>query len=234
MFFNLARTGAFGLNNHWAPILVISRADSQGPAVNALAPPLRVGNMVRYRYGVDEGSRGGVKVDAAFAMGERAAASGNFTGLSIGYQGPEYFVGLSTQRAHTGTAAAAAGNTYAHALSAYRKFGDFKLNFNYVVTGATAAGSRDARHVIGGAEYRTGPHALLLEVVQRNIAGSPNDSTISAVGYDYSFSKRTAVYGRVLQVANKAGAAVAMATAAVTANSGDDVRGIAIGIRHNF
>lgn len=43
-----------------------------------------------------------------------------------------------------------------------------------------------------------------------------------------------ALYARVFNVKNKAGAAVAMATATVTAGSGHDVRGYAIGIKHSF
>ena len=57
---------------------------------------------------------------------------------------------------------------------------------------------------------------------------------IATLGYDYSLSKRTRLYGRLMHVNNKAGAAVSMATATVAGGSGDNVRGIAMGMMHSF
>lgn len=233
MFFNLLETATFGMNTNWAPVQVVTRTTSQGAAMTALPPALRQANMVRYRYGVGRGAEG-LRLDVAHAPGEGSTTQGSFTGMSAAWQAGNWFAGLSTQRNRTPSGAITAGHTYAHALSAYRKWDAFKFNFNYVVTGSSLAGSSEARHLVGGAEYSSGPHTFLAEVARRDVRSSPNDSVVSAIGYDYDLSKRTTLYGRLLSVNNKAAAAVFMATATVNAGSGADVRGIAIGVKHNF
>lgn len=47
-------------------------------------------------------------------------------------------------------------------------------------------------------------------------------------------SKRTTLYARALHVENHGGAAIVMGNATVTAGSGDDVRSLALGIKHTF
>ena len=231
VFFQLLRTAAFGMNTNWAPIQVISRADSQGAAVAANAPALRLPNMLRYRYGT---ASSGLSLDMAFAPGEQSQSRGNMGSLAIAYQGGSYWLGLSTQRVRSGTGASAPGSTYIHALSGYWQPNALKLSLNYIITGSTAQGTLAARHLVAGLQYRWGPHALLAEVARRDVRHSPNDALIATLGYDYSLSKRTRLYGRLMHVNNKAGAAVSMATATVAGGSGDNVRGIAMGMMHSF
>jgi predicted porin len=202
-----------------------------------LVPSLRQANMIRYQYGGGTGRAGanGFKFDATFAPGERSAASGNYSGVGTAYQTNRWFVGVATQHLQTGTGVQPSGQTFAHSLSAFfRPIATLKLNFNYVVTGSTVPGTRNARHTALGVEYHVGPHGILAEVARRDVGNSPNDAIVSAVGYDYHLSKRTTLYARALHVNNMGRAAVSMATAAVAANSGDDVNAYAVGIKHTF
>ena len=54
------------------------------------------------------------------------------------------------------------------------------------------------------------------------------------LGYDYALSKRTVLYARWLQLGNAANASAAIANVPVAANSGDGMRSLALGVRHNF
>ena len=63
---------------------------------------------------------------------------------------------------------------------------------------------------------------------------SPRDATYVNVGYDYSLSRRTALYTRIFLVNNKSQASNGLVRVPVTANSGDDVRVFGVGVRHTF
>jgi predicted porin len=73
----------------------------------------------------------------------------------------------------------------------------------------------------------------------RNAAGAStdgNDSNQLALGYVHDLSKRTALYGTVARVNNKAGAAFAVAgtPALPSPNNGRDSTGFEVGMRHRF
>ncbi|MCY1313874.1 hypothetical protein D9M70_644460 [compost metagenome] len=66
------------------------------------------------------------------------------------------------------------------------------------------------------------------------MAESERSQLAWTLGYDYYLSKRTVVYARWLRLLNRHGASASLATIPVAANSGNDVRVLATGIRHNF
>jgi len=75
---------------------------------------------------------------------------------------------------------------------------------------------------------------VLFEVVQRKVHASDRAQLAWTLGYDHHLSKRTALYGRLLNLNNRGASSLTPAGAPVTANSGDDARVIALGIRHAF
>lgn len=233
IFFNMLAVAPFGMNVNWAPVQLVTSSDGQPAAARTLGFPLRQDNLVRYRWGANAAARG-FRAEAAYAPGESATASGRVHAAATSYRGQNYFVGYGFQRTHSGNAAGPAFYNELQGLSLGYDLGALALSANYMVTRTTLAGGRKAAHTILGASYTMGPHILLAEVNRRDLKGSANDATLLTLGYDYTLSKRTALYTRLLGLNNRATAANTMAQATVNNNSGDDVRALAIGIRHNF
>ena len=75
---------------------------------------------------------------------------------------------------------------------------------------------------------------LLVSVARREVGGTDRAQNTWTLGYDYALSKRTVLYARWLQLGNAANASAAIANVPVAANSGDGVRSLALGVRHNF
>ena len=75
---------------------------------------------------------------------------------------------------------------------------------------------------------------LIFGATQRKVADSERSQLAWTLGYDYYLSKRTVVYARWLRLLNRHGASASLGTIPVIAHSGNDVRVLATGIRHNF
>lgn len=75
---------------------------------------------------------------------------------------------------------------------------------------------------------------LLVSVARREVGGTDRAQNTWTLGYDYALSKRTVLYARWLQLGNAANASAAIANVPVAAHSGDGVRSLALGVRHNF
>ena len=233
LFFNLLATVPFGMNANWAPVQLANSMDGQPASVRALGAPLRQSNMLRYRYGGGVNAKG-LRVDLAVAPGEGAAASGNVVAVGASYRGDAYFLGYAAQRIESGTGTAIRFHNELQALSASYRMGDLTLSANHMVFTTTFTGGRRTTHIVLGAAYEAGPHRWMIEANRRDLKGSPNDAVVTTVGYDYGLSKRSAIYARVLYLSNRGTAANTMALATVNAGSGANVRGIALGMRHNF
>ncbi len=233
LFFNLLATVPFGMNVNWAPVQMSTSMDGQPAAVRALGFPLRQSNMLRYRYGGGIQARGW-RVDAVAAPGEGAAASGDMLGFGASYRGERFFIGYAAQEIESGTGAAVAFENRIQGLSGSYRTGPWTLSAHHLVSDTTLAGGRRAVHTVVGAAYDSGPHRWMLEVNRRDLKGSPNDALAATLGYDYRLSKRTTLYGRLLGLNNRGAASNVLAQAVVNAGSGDDVRAVALGIRHNF
>lgn len=86
-----------------------------------------------------------------------------------------------------------------------------------------------------GAKYKLGAGELRAAYTQYEDKKSVNDSSRWALGYGYSVSKRTEIYGAVARMSNDGAATRKFASSiSPTPNAGQNLTGYEIGIRHNF
>jgi predicted porin len=234
MFYGLLRGDAFGVNAVFSPINLVASIDGQ-PGATVFAA--RASNMIRYRTP----ARSEWVVDIAYAPGESAAdsrRSGDVYGGLIGWSHKPFYIGYSFQRTLSGSAAAPVASptamTYQSVNGSY-EIGDLTLYANAVTTSSNAPGVPRSRLFELSARYPVTPSSnLIAGVIQRKVAGSDRRQFAWTLGYDYLLSKRTALYARWLHLSNGGGASATLAGVQVAAGSGDSVRVIAAGIRHNF
>lgn len=233
LFFNLLATVPFGMNANWAPVQLAGSTDGQPAAVRTVGLAMRQSNLLRYRYGGGPQAKG-LRIDVAVAPDEGAAGLGGILGFGASYRGDRYFIGYAAQRLDSGSAAATPLRNETQGLNGSYSFGALTLSGAYLVSDSTAPGARRAAHTVLGAAYDVGPHRWMAEINRRDLRNSPNDALAMAIGYDHRLSKRTSLYGRLLRLNNQGTAANTLAQAVVNAGSGDDVRALALGLRHNF
>ncbi len=233
LFFNLLATVPFGMNVNWAPVQMSTSMDGQPAAVRALGFPLRQSNLLRYRYGGGPNAKG-LNVDVVAAPGEDATNSGDMVGFGASYRGDHFFIGYAGQRIDSGTAAVTKFRNEIQGVNGSYTLGAWTISGAHLVSDSSLPGGRRAAHTVLGLAHDAGPHRWMLEANRRDLKGSPNDALAIALGYDHRLSKRTALYGRLLHLSNRGTASNALAQAVVNAGSGDDVRAVALGVRHNF
>lgn len=233
LFFNLLATVPFGMNVNWAPVQMTTSMDGQPAAVRTLGVPLRQSNLLRYRYGGGPQAKG-LNVDVVAAPGEGATNSGDMVGFGASYRGDNFFIGYAGQRIDSGTAAVTKFRNEIQGVNGSYTLGAWTFSGARLVSDTSLPGGRRAAHTVLGLAHDAGPHRWMLEANRRDLQGSPNDALAIAVGYDHRLSKRTSLYGRLLHLSNRGTASNALAQAVVNAGSGDDVRAVAVGVRHNF
>lgn len=234
LFYTLFRADPYGVNAVFSPLNLLAATDAQ-PGMTPFAA--RSSNMLRYR--TPAGSA--FVADIAYAPSKSEAdsrRSGEFKGANIGWQEKLWNVSYGVQRVRAGSAAAPVVNpavsTY-HALSASYQLPQLKLYAHAMRTTSSLPTTPSAKLFSVGGSYPVTPFSnLILEVAKRTVDGSDRSQLTWTLGYDYFLSKRTAVYGRWLGLNNSGGASASLAGVAVVPNSGDGVRVLSAGIRHNF
>ncbi|HVR51457.1 MAG TPA: porin [Pseudorhodoferax sp.] len=234
MFYTLFKADPYGLNAVFSPINLISSTDAQ-PGITAFAA--RANGMVRYRTPASSA----FFADVAYTPGKDTtlnSRSGEFKGAAFGWSAKPWYVGYGVQRVRAGSAtapvASPAVSTY-QSLSASYQFTQFSVYAHAVRTASDLPAVRPARLFSLGVQYPVTPFSnLIVEAVQRKVSGSERSQLAWTLGYDHHLSKRTALYARWLGVNNRGGASATLAGVAVAPNSGDGVRVLATGIRHNF
>ncbi|MCY1512395.1 Outer membrane porin protein 32 [compost metagenome] len=236
MFYALFKADPYGLNSVFSPINLVAATDAQ-PGLTPFAA--RASNMVRYRTPASME----FFADLAYAPGESSAPShqsGNVYGGNIGWARKPYYIAYAFQRARSGSAAAPvaspATTTYQALTGSYElpSIG-LQLYASYVRNASSLPNVPTAKLVNLGATYNVTPASnLIFGATQRKVAESERSQLAWTLGYDYYLSKRTVVYARWLRLLNRHGASASLATIPVIANSGNDVRVLATGIRHNF
>jgi predicted porin len=234
MFYTLFRADPYGVNAVFSPLNLVSATDAQ-PGITPFAA--RASGMLRYRTPASSP----FLADIAYApskAAEPSRRSGEFKGATFGWSRKPWYVAYGFQRARSGTAAAPvavpAVTTY-HALSASYQFAELTLYAHAMRTTARHAAAPDARLFSLGASYPVTPFSsLILEAAQRKVSGSERAQLAWTLGYDHYLSKRTALYARWLGLDNRGGASATLAGVPVVADSGNGVRVLAAGIRHNF
>jgi predicted porin len=235
MFYTLFRADPFGVNSLYSSLNLVAATDAQ-PGQRAFAA--RASNLVRYRTPAAQPWF----ADVAYAFGEAASpnsSSGNLWGATFGWNSKPFYLGYGLQRHKDGSAAAPvpAPATASHqALSAaWDATADVRLSASLMRVGMSGTATPDARIRQLGAEWRFIPSTrALASVARRSVEGSPRGQSTWSLGLDHSLSKRTMVYARWLGLENRGAAAATLAGVAVAANSGDDVRSFAIGVKHDF
>lgn len=234
MFYTLFKADPYGVNAVFSPLNLVSATDAQ-PGITPFAA--RASSMLRYRTP----SSSPFIADIAYAPSKATAPSqrsGEFKGATFGWSRKPWYVAYGFQRARSGTATAPvavpAVTTY-HALSASYQFADLTLYAHAVRTTARQVAAPDARLFGLGASYPVTPvSTLIVEAVERKVSGSDRAQFAWTLGYDHHLSKRTALYARWLGLSNRGNASATLAGVPVVADSGDGVRMLAVGIRHNF
>jgi predicted porin len=232
MFRNFLVTSPFIVNPNWSPAQMVPKTDGQGTAITALAPALRQSNVVQYHYG-DQNSPGW-RLDLQVGAGEGSTTAGRYGAVSVSHRGSNYFAHYTGQRQESGTAAARAYHVDMQVVGGVYSFGAFTVSGNYAVVSSDATGALKATTTLLGGTYTLGQNVFKIEGARRDVKSSARDADLLVVGYDYLLSKRTTLYARTLGLQNKNQAANTMALATVNANSGHDVKGYALGVRHNF
>ena len=232
MFLNFLATSPFIVNPNWSPAQMVPKTDGQGTAITGLAPALRQNNVLRYHYG--DQTTPGWRLDLQLAPGEGATTSGRFAAVSVSHRGANHFMHYTGQRSNSGTAAVTAFHVDTQVVGGVYSMGPFTVSGNHAVVSSGAAGALKATTTLLGGTYTRGQNVFKLEGAKRDVKNSARDATLLVVGYDYLLSKRTTLYARALHLQNKNQAANTMALATIDPNSGHDVQGYAMGIRHNF
>ena len=234
MFYTLFKADPYGVNAVFSPINLVSATDAQ-PGLTPFAA--RSSNMLRYRTPASSA----FIADIAYAPGKSQVASrrsGEFKGATFGWASKPWYLAYGVQRVRSGSAtapvASPAVSTY-HALSASYQFPQLTLYAHAMRTSSSLPAVPSAKLLSVGASYPVTPVSnLILEAVRRKVDGSDRSQLAWTLGYDHHLSKRTALYGRWLGLNNRGGASASLAGVAVVPDSGDGVRVLAAGIRHNF
>lgn len=131
---------------------------------------------------------------------------------------------------------------------------DGSFTDNVLGVGFTAAGTRfttvwrefkysksSQSLVMLAAQRNVGPHEIKASWIKANLKGSvgttsvdANDATQLGIGYVYSLSKRTALYGTAAQISNEGQARFAISDGRAGLVAAGTSRGYELGIRHRF
>lgn len=237
MYAHLARIDGFAMNPQFSPLNLVAVTDAQ-PGQRPLAA--RASNQVRYRT---PDSQPWV-VDAGYAFGENPAPNGSkgrLYGATLGWNQKPFFLAYSFQKAVDSAVGAAPGSSalatsqYQALLASWEATPELRLSGSFIDGRIDRQGTGRARITQLGADYSPTPASrLMASVAQRKVDGSDRGQTAWTLGYDYALSKRTALYTRWLYLGNSANASATIGNVPVAANSGDSLRSLALGVRHNF
>lgn len=237
--------GAVTLGRQYSPsFIILTTVDPFGTGLagqttnlfdggNGFGNP-RMNNSVIY----STPSMGGFTATVDFGAGETLGnwKQGRILGGSAVYSAGPVYVGASFQRTESGTAAADkklwnVGGTWDFGVAkAHVMYQQVKNGAGNAQVGANAF--LDEADLMGGVSARFGASTVMASYIRHNDKAALNrDANQYGLGYMYSLSKRTSVYGAVAKISNKNGATftVGNATEAGTGN-----RAIDVGVVHNF
>lgn len=235
MFNALFRSDPFGMNSLFTTLNLGYATDAQ-PGLSMFAP--RANNMLRYR--TPDASP--LLVDLAYAFGETPSPNSNngqIYGGTVAWNHKDFFIGYSFQNAVAGSPAAPVASPrtsrFQTLVGSWQALSTLRLGASYSSASVNQPGTRDSHLAQVGATWNVASNdRLLFSVARRSVEGSDRKQTAWTLGYDHDLSKRTMLYARWLQSSNAGGSGVSIANVPVIANSGNGVRSVALGVRHNF
>jgi predicted porin len=193
----------------------------------------------------------GLQLRVAQGLNEERPAGGakpSLTSAAAIYErGPWY--GAASYERHHEYQGAGLNDSGAKLAAAYR-FGDTRVALiGERLRYDTAAGTLRRNAVYVSVTHQIGRHALKLGVARAGDGGgsAPDGATIGAVrkgtdtgathytaGYDYNFSKRTALFAFYTHLSNQRNGVVDFAINSLAPSPGATLKGVALGIRHAF
>jgi predicted porin len=211
------------------------------PDAQQANPTLRVSNAVEYFLPAGLGGFYGSLIKTAGEGGATAAGFTSGAGLRLGWTGH----GFNVAAAQFTTRNATGGEPFKDlAYGVSYDFGMAKVN---VAQHRWTSGPDKTVNTLAAATIPVGPGVVKLTWVQADQSGADavqnaKDAKLLGVGYVYSFSKRTAVYGHAARIANKGTAAFAIAGGPPTSGlptapnyfGGQSSTAFEAGIRHDF
>jgi predicted porin len=234
MFFTLYKGEPFGMNAVFSPLNSVAMTDAQ-PGLRPFGA--RANNQFRYSLPASWAVSGSI----AYGPGDttdKTVKRSSFMGGNLGWTNGGFFLGYAFQRQNEGAEApivSKLGKSTYQTLSGGYQWTNLKVAVNYIHKSSNLDSVPDGQLLGVSASWAITPASTVMaEVLHRKVDDSSRSQNVLALGYDYNLSKRTALYGRLLYVANKGNASAGLGGAAVPANSGDDVRIMGVGIRHNF
>lgn len=177
-----------------------------------------------------------VQVQYAFKEDNASNAPNEYAGFSLTYgAGP---LALALASASEGATAGSADSFKRTNFAAAYDFGFIRPVFQYT---QGKFGANKVNHVLLGLTAPVGPGKIKASYIRSdyNAAFGNNDANQIALGYDYSLSKRTTLYGNYARINNKNGATFGVASmaagnAAANPTAGGRSSGFEVGIRHVF
>jgi predicted porin len=208
----------------------------RGSATSATANggPARVNNSVK----LESASFGGLKVGTLWGMGE---VSGGTTRNRVADVWARYTAGPFDAMLSLVDDKAEAATLHVRTISgaAAYSFGPARLTAGVVSVDNKLAADADGQGYWIGGDYRMGAHQIKAQYVQNKAENVAEGKTQAlGAGYQYDFSKRTAVYSSITRFKNEGtGYANRWATtlpANLTSASDRNITELALGVRHSF
>ena len=232
--FGVVRLGNFTPESYYATADYVSMHNHDtGNSSDALYyDPVWFGTLgTKNKVGYRSPTFGGLVVDAAVILHEKAAGTSNKNGYDLA---ANYNLGaLALGAGYSGV-----DSNYQAALRGLYTFGNFTVGAYYQRNKdanqilASGAGTRDTFRLSG--MYAMGASEFHVNVGRAGEYKNINDSdaTQYTLGYNYNLSKRTKVYGYYTRINNGRAGTYGLNQSVVGA--GVDSNTLAVGIRHNF
>lgn len=177
-----------------------------------------------------------VRAHYAANEGRTATANPSSNGISVYYDAKWIYLAASQEehKDQNGSTAAAAGRTEKgrQLIGRFRHSG---WELGVMLEKITRTNQPDKKATLVALTYETGPHEIKGYVGKSDVSGGDTqDAKITALGYQYAFSKRSNLYLVYANIKNESGAANNFGQNDLNISNGQDPRGFGIGMRHSF
>ncbi len=153
------------------------------------------------------------------------AANTRYAGFNAGYLAGSVRISVAAGRQQL-----AIGRFETVSLGGSYDFGSVKLLALHSID--KVAAFKESRSFVA-ATFNVGNDVVKAQIGKANVANSPDDALLLALGYVHNLSKRTALYGTVARISNKGGRQQSLPSGAAL-EAGGRSSGCEFGLRHNF
>lgn len=200
--------------------------------------PARVNNSLRY----ESPSFGGLRAGVLYGFGEAAGATADQRLVDLFVRYERGAVEAILSHVDDRTAGANGTDVAVTTLAAAVAFGEARALAGVMNVDDGRAANQDGRGYWIGADYRIGSHLVRAQYVLNDPRfGTDNESRAIGVGYQYDFTRRTALYGALTRFDNKADAGSGglgrwhtSIPTGLTSPADNDITELVVGLRHLF